>query len=63
MGSARIRGELLKLGFEIAQSSLGKYACLRAGFVLAQNPYDLILARPDLLIIRGSSREPDSKFP
>ena len=31
MGSARIRGELLKLGFEIAQSSVAKYMVKRRG--------------------------------
>ena len=31
MGRAAIDGELLKLGFEVAQSSVGKYMVKRAG--------------------------------
>jgi hypothetical protein len=30
-GAPRIHGELLKLGFEVAQSSVGKYMVKRAG--------------------------------
>jgi hypothetical protein len=43
-GAPRIHGELLKLGFEVAQSSVGKYMVKRRGFDLL---YAFVIVRLD----------------